>query len=116
MSKFDEYLSLIGKCRKTATALDEINWLRIERSELRMEVDRMRAQLGVARSDEPLVVPATVVPGNFAGVRWNSCCRQYRNVLDKAGIKWVSEAAPEPEEARDATLTDSAGIWSQAKT
>lgn len=52
MSKFDEYLSLIGKCRKTATALDEINWLRIERSELRMEVDRMRARLNVAGADK----------------------------------------------------------------
>lgn len=38
-----------------------------------------------------LIVPATKPAGNFAGIRWNHCCRQHRDALDKAGIAWQAD-------------------------
>ena len=41
---------------------------------------------------KPVVtIPATVLPGNFAGVKWNSCCHQHRAALDAAGIPWRAD-------------------------
>ena len=41
---------------------------------------------------KPVVtIPSTVLPGNFAGVRWNSCCFQHRTALDAAGIPWRAD-------------------------
>ena len=42
----------------------------------------------------PLVVPALTLAGNFAGIRWNSCCRQHRAALNAAGIEWVEDMSP----------------------
>ena len=78
------------------------------------EIERLRltdAEREAMDSNGPVVVPATVLPGNFAGVKWNSCCRRYRKALDKAGIKWISEASPEPEASHDATLTQVAQFF-----
>jgi hypothetical protein len=54
---------------------------------------------------EPVVVPSTAMPGNFAGIKWNSCCFQHRKALDKAGVKWTTEASPEPETTLAGTIT-----------
>jgi hypothetical protein len=35
MSDFDDWLTSNGKCRETASDLDEIQWLRLERQRLR---------------------------------------------------------------------------------
>ena len=55
----------------------------------------------------PLVVPALTLAGNFAGIKWNSCCRQHRAALNAAGIKWVEDMGP-LEDAPDTqpALTD----------
>jgi len=39
-------------------------------------------------SDMAITIPATKLAGNFAGIRWNTCCRQHRDALDAAGIAW----------------------------
>ena len=38
-----------------------------------------------------ITIPATKPAGNFAGIRWNTCCRQHRDALDAAGIAWQAD-------------------------
>jgi hypothetical protein len=55
-----------------------------------------------------VIVPGQILPGNFAGIKWNQCCRQHRDALNKAGIAWEADIAPEPDSLggkRDGALT-----------
>lgn len=52
-----------------------------------------------ANKARPVALPPTVLPGNFAGIRWNQCCRQHRHALDAAGIAWQ----PQGEDGKDAS-------------
>jgi hypothetical protein len=66
----------------------------------------------------PLVVPALTLAGNFAGIRWNSCCRQHRAALNAAGIEWAEDMGPlEAAPDMQPTLTDEerGAIWTVAE-
>lgn len=54
--------------------------------------DTARMVSAAIKSHDPVEVPATVTAGNFAQIKWNSCCRQHRKALDKAGIKWKASS------------------------
>lgn len=45
--------------------------------------------------NKPVAVPRTIgTPGNFAQIKWNSCCFQHRAALNSAGVVWA-EMPPE---------------------
>jgi len=70
------------------------------------EVDEM--SVASRGSHGAVIVPGQILPGNFAGIKWNQCCRQHRDALDKAGIAWEADIAPEPDSLggkRDGALT-----------
>lgn len=46
-------------------------------------------------TQEAVLVPAVFpTPGNFAQIKWNSCCRQHRAALFNAGLKWRESTTP----------------------
>jgi hypothetical protein len=76
-----------------------------------MEVARLKARVAeleaapAASDADVVVVPQTVTAGNFAGIRWTSCCRQHRMAMDSAGVRWsqsTEPSRPEIEEAANA--------------
>ena len=60
------------------------------------------APAGTAGGDDAVVVPQTVVAGNFAQIHWNTCCRLHRMAMDKAGVRWTQSTEPSRPESEEA--------------
>ena len=74
------------------------------RAQAHRELAELEAAPAASDADV-VVVPQTVTAGNFAGIRWNSCCRQHRMAMDNAGVRWsqsTEPSRPEIEEAANA--------------
>jgi hypothetical protein len=52
VSDFDDWLTSNGKCRETASDLDEIQWLRLERQRLRKSMLSDEERRAVERAAE----------------------------------------------------------------
>lgn len=62
----------------------------------------LEAAAGTAGGDDAVVVPQTVVAGNFAQIHWNTCCRLHRMAMDKAGVRWTQSTEPSRPESEEA--------------
>lgn len=109
-----------GRCKMM---LDRVAELEAERDAAKEECGRLRhllktkesecethhpwvhpsaAPAGTAGGDDAVVVPQTVVAGNFAQIHWNTCCRLHRMAMDKAGVRWTQSTEPSRPESEEA--------------
>lgn len=66
------------------------------------ELEGAAAPVANAGGEDAVVVPQTVVAGNFAQIHWNTCCRLHRMAMDKAGVRWTQSTEPSRPEIEEA--------------